>query len=329
MDLLRGVSILLVTFNHAILFTGKDLPVPELAIQLNDIAAPIRMPLLCFLSGLLVSASLAKGTRTYLDGKVRRLLYPYLVWSLIIIAIHYLAVFKTGVPSQPWWFVQILYNPLSHLWFLYDLFIFYVIALVARRVNPLWIALGALILCAVVPDYNFRRFFILLSAFMVGKWAADNRSVFEDLLANTAVRGVAIAVSVGTVVLAFIGVDLRYAAASAPFVAAGIVVAILAARPITWPPVTRPLTYIGRNSLIFYLVHWHVTIQTVELTSRFGNAWLSILTGTVCGVLAGFIVCWLIRVIPPVGLLFSPPDRREESGRRVFWRRTRLEDPLE
>ena len=98
MDVLRGTSILLVVFNHAILFASA-LPTgsPEVAWALNQVFAPIRMPLMVFLSGLLVAPSLARGWRQYLRGKARRVLYPYLVWSAIALVLLYLWDIRDGL----------------------------------------------------------------------------------------------------------------------------------------------------------------------------------------------------------------------------------------
>ncbi|MET0782456.1 MAG: acyltransferase [Microbacterium sp.] len=318
MDVLRGTSIVLVVFNHAILFAGA-LPTgsPEIAWALNQLFAPIRMPLMVFLSGLLVAPSLARGWRKYLAGKGRRVLYPYLVWSALALVLLYVWDIRDGVVGgvapavvTSWEPLRVLYDPLEHLWFLYDLFLFYVIALATSRISPLWVAAGSLVAAAIVPDFSARRFLVLLVFFMLGVWMSEHPGTLDRVLAWRWFVWVCAAVSVGTVAAVVLGIGLRYTALSAPFAAAGIGLAIVAARRIGSARALRPLRFVGRDSLVFYLVHWWPTSLGVVLGAMSGNGWVALLTGTALGLLAGTAMAWLIRVWPPVNWLFSAPQRR-------------------
>ena len=317
MDVLRGTSILLVVFNHAILF-ASTLPSgsPEVAWALNQVFAPIRMPLMVFLSGLLVAPSLARGWRQYLRGKARRVLYPYLVWSAIALVLLYLWKIRDGLiggvaPAAvtPWEPLRVLYDPLEHLWFLYDLFLFYVIALAVSRISPLWIAGGALVAAAVVPDFSAQRFLVLLVFFMLGVWMSQHPGTLDRVLARRWFVWLCAAVSIGTIAAVALGIGLRYTALSAPFAAAGIGLAIVAARRIGSRRLLRPVRFIGRDSLVFYIVHWWPTSLGVALGAATGNGWVALLTGTALGLLVSTAVAWLIRVWPPLNWLFSAPQR--------------------
>ncbi|MGC5225245.1 acyltransferase family protein [Micromonospora sp. DT81.3] len=317
MDVLRGWSIVLVVFNHAILF-ASSLPVgsPEIAWVLNQLFAPVRMPLMVFLSGLLVAPSLARGWKRYLGGKARRVLYPYIVWSAIALVMLYFWDIRDGLvggvephAATAWEPLRVLYDPLEHLWFLYDLFLFYVIALVVTRISPLWIAAASLVAAAVVPDFSSRRFLFLLVFFMLGVWMSQHPGVLNRVLAPRWVVWACAAVSLGTVVAIGLGIGLRYAAVSAPFAAAGIGLAIIAARQLEGADVLRPVRFVGRDSLVYYLVHWWPTSLGVALGAATGNGWIAILTGMGMGLLASTGVAWLIRACPPVNWLFSAPQR--------------------
>ena len=87
-------------------------------------------------------------------------------------------------PVTPWEPLQVLLDPLEHLWFLYDLFIFYVIALVTPRISPLWIAGPALFAAALVDDFSVRRFFFLLVFFMLAVWMSQRPSTLGRLLSR-------------------------------------------------------------------------------------------------------------------------------------------------
>ncbi|QKJ20275.1 acyltransferase family protein [Microbacterium hominis] len=329
MDVLRGTSIVLVVFNHAVLFTGTSaLGAPEAAWIANTVFAPARMPLMVFLSGLLVAPSLARGWQRFAAGKVRRVLWPYLVWSAIAIGLLYAFGLREGVIGgvtehtvSAADLLLPLYDPVEHLWFLYDLFFFYLIALVTARVPPLWIAGAALLAAAIVPDFGVRRFTLLLAFFMVGVWFSRHPGSLERVLTAKSVlwAGVAVAarwvlwggviLTLGTVAAAALGVGLRYSALSAPFAAGSIVIAIVLARRWGGLRAFRPLRAVGRDSLVFYIVHWWPTSAGVALGGLTGNAWIALVCGMAGGLGAGVATVWMLRLAPPLNILFAWPAR--------------------
>ncbi len=309
---------MLVVFNHAILF-ASTLPSgsPEIAWALNQLFAPIRMPLMVFLSGLLVAPSLARGWRPYLRGKARRVLWPYLVWSAVALLLLYLWDIRDGVVGgvtaatvTPWDLLRPLYDPLEHLWFLYDLFLFYVIALAVTRISPLWIAAAALVGAALVPDFSAMRFLFLLVFFMLGVWMSQHPGTLDRVLAPRWFVWVCAVVSLGLVAAVVLGHGLRYEAISAPFAAAGIGLAIVVARRFGSARALRPLRFVGRDSLVYYIVHWWPTSVGAAIGAATGSGWVSLLTGMVLGLLVSTGVAWLIRAWPPVNWLFSAPQKR-------------------
>ena len=321
MDVLRGTSIVLVVFNHAILFANSSTGSPPLAWALNELFAPIRMPLMVLLSGLLVAPSLARGARRYMVGKMRRVLYPYVVWSAIALLLLAVWGLRDGLVggADPlgdpviwvWWTpLQLLLSPVEHLWFLYDLFLFYVIALAVRWISPLWIVAGALVTAALIPDFEVRRFFFLLVFFMLGVWFSHRPGLLDRLLAKPWVVWLSAVVALGVVAAVALGGGIRYMAVSAPFVAAGIVLAIVLAKKVGAARWLRPLRFVGRDSLVFYLVHWWPTSAGVALGAVTGNGWVAIVVGFLAGLGVSAAIAWLVKLWPPVNWLFSAPQRR-------------------
>lgn len=318
MDVLRGTSIILVVFNHAILFASSSpLGAPEIAWVLNTIFSPVRMPLMVFLSGLLVAGSLRRGPRAYVTGKVRRVLWPYIVWSIIALALLYGFGIREGVVGGVtahvvtlWDLLLPLYDPVEHLWFLYDLFLFYMVALVTPRIPPLWIAGGALVAAALVPDFGMRRFFLLLVFFMIGVWFSQHVGALERTLARRWVVWACAVLALATVAAAAVGVGLRYTALSAPFAAGGIGIAIVIARRFGSARMLRPLRAVGRDSLVYYIVHWWPASAGVALGALTGNSWIALAVGFVFGLGAGVVMVHLLRVLPALDLLFAWPARR-------------------
>ena len=315
MDLLRGISIILVTFNHAILFTADNsVPVPHTLDVLNEVFAPVRMPLMVFLSGLLVAPSLARGAKAYLRGKFRRVLWPYLAWSVIVLGAVYASQIRNGDDIRWSDLSRLLYDPLAHLWFLYDLFAFYMIALLTKSISPLWISGCALMMATLTSDYDVRRFFVLLVFFMAGSWASSYRDQWQRLLDSRLATMVAAAGGGCVVVAALLGGGLRYEAWAVPLVAAGIALAIMAARPVAVADVARPVRYIGQNSLIFYLTHWYATSFGVQLAARWDNGWATVLFGTLAGIFGSALLCFVARAVAPVNWLFEAPNNHQRSS---------------
>lgn len=285
MDILRGVSILLVIINHAILFTERQSgAAPEVAVALNTIMAPVRMPLMVFLSGLLLTQALAKPWKIYVSGKVRRVLYPFIIWSVgVIIAEGLLEAMASdgGFPYAR--FVENLYAPVAHLWFLHYLFIYYVLALVLRKVPSLVVAAGFLAVCTVTPVAE--RFFLLMAFFMLGKWAAEQSATFERLIASRVVVSVCALVSLVLVILAFQGVEVRYEAISAPLAVAGIILLVRGGRLIEQQGWVRPVASVGQDSIVYYLSHWYGAMAGVALAIALNlTPWLVILCGALGGI---------------------------------------------
>ena len=86
-DVVRGTAVILVILVHALqrteLFTGHEFAGLE---TLTIVVTPLRLPAMFLLSGLFVTRSLAKGIRPYAAGKLRRIAWPYLLWSVLLIA---------------------------------------------------------------------------------------------------------------------------------------------------------------------------------------------------------------------------------------------------
>ena len=82
MDLLRGMSIVLVVIFHSGKMLARvDLVAPAWISDLTRLFALYRMPTLMFLSGLLLPPSLLKGWRRYFSGKARNVAWPLMIWS--------------------------------------------------------------------------------------------------------------------------------------------------------------------------------------------------------------------------------------------------------
>ena len=106
-------------------------PVRELT-DVNAAVGSFRMPGLLLVSGMLLTLSLRRPAGQYLSGKVRRIAWPWLLWTAVM-----LTFFGWGSALEPTWWLNG-----AHTWFLSVVFVGYVLGLLLRRVPPFLIAAG-------------------------------------------------------------------------------------------------------------------------------------------------------------------------------------------
>lgn len=229
------------------------------------------MPLLFFLSGLLVPRSLSKGAVKYFDGKLRKILHPYILWSLLIILVGWLAT-----SALPWWNVpplwDIVLSPVENLWFLAYLLVYYVVAYVARRVNPLWMVFGATALMSIPIDGDWGRLAQMAVPFFLGCAMVRYDEAFQAITGR-------IWLSVGLFVTATIltigdrvGIlNLPPLSWVLPVLLAFFVGAIGLMKPIGDSRILAPLRYVGERSIIFYILHWPIMMIVVPILVTNGN----------------------------------------------------------
>lgn len=260
MDVLRGLAILLVLTLHATLVVevyGIEPWAP--LVEFNQILAPYRMPMLMLLSGLLLGKALRKGWRRYYQGKLDKVVYPLLVWTLI----SHMAIDPGHGWTEPWTYL----GP-YHLWFILFLAAYYGVAPVLEGFNTVVVVLACLAASALAPDGSKygERFFVLMAFFFLGHALAKRPGLLERLTtpwAAMAALPVVVALSAYAVLW---GEGVVYG----PFlflpVGCGIVVLVTAVRAATRHGRGEALAFLGRNSLVFYASHYPLTYLVVGAT---------------------------------------------------------------
>lgn len=300
MDILRGMAILLVLAWHAPAvpqLLGVELP--DWLLSANDFLLPYRMPTLMFVSGLLVPMALRKPLPRYYWGKLQLVVWPYLVWS----AIH-LVQLDDGASLLHWrsWVAT------GYLWFLFYIACFYLVAPLLARA-PAWAVLPALLALAVVlPEGLLSR----MAYFAVFFFAGAAASRHPKLLELVGSRGW-LALPAGIVAIGFGVVSaierLPYEAVTVPLSMCGIVAAIYGTRRVEQQAWTKPIRFIGRNSLVFYVVHFPVMLGTWVLledvlSGSIGAASLLLLALAIAA-------SWAMALLQrrrPIRWLFRAPD---------------------
>ncbi|EFD51133.1 MULTISPECIES: acyltransferase family protein [Micrococcus] len=140
MDAMRGFAVLLVMFTHTYTMPqGLDAAFSSVAFaNVAQVFQSWRMPMLMFLSGVLLPRSVSKPLGTYYRGKAERILWPFLVWMVVL-------ALATGGPGSLL-SIEFWRGGAWHLWFLWVLMLCYLIGPVIRRVPALVVAVVLFVL---------------------------------------------------------------------------------------------------------------------------------------------------------------------------------------
>ena len=156
MDLLRGLAVLLVVALHsATILPGAGYEPDPLLLKINRYFILYRMPTLAFLSGLLLPRSYQKNLVDFAYGKLQRIAWPLLIWSIIYVVVCHVPLKLTTIP-------RLLLGG-SYLWYLTFILVYYLSAVALRRLPALFVTAVLLTLAFASPDgeKNTERLFYL------------------------------------------------------------------------------------------------------------------------------------------------------------------------
>lgn len=303
MDLLRGSAVVLVVLLHA------GLTVDGQTGWFDNALRPYRMPMLMFLSGLLLERSLAKGAGPYVLGKVRGVVWPWLLWSTVMVVL-----LSEGFQADPVGFLAVG----THMWFLGALAMSYTLALVLRRVPTGLVAVG-MFLAADLLQYSFGALTTYLwygAFFFVG--AALKPWLDRWLAASwgwpAALTGIALA---GAALQAPRGLHIEFGPDQAALSVIGILALIRLAAAVPRIAPVRLLEWIGKNSIVTYLAHSALLVPVGRVVAETGLAsgpativnFAIVLTLSILLTLARPHTEWLYRLpLPDFAALPTPAD---------------------
>lgn len=329
MDLARGIAIFLVMFSHMHMMgrRGDLMTHSDVADAVDRVAIVMRMPLLMFLSGMLVPRSLDKGWKKFLPGKFTRLAWPFVVWTVIWAAMNW--IHDRGQPSDL--LMGLIYPAKAEpylagttLWYLWNLFWYYLLAQAMRLLRiPLWVGVaGAMTWLAIITHldgYGLTeyRFPFLLIFFFMGMATFENWREITEFCRRPLVTVLLVGFAAAPVMLNFDQATEMNPRYSIYFVAGGLAMVYLLIAYLsrvtneTW---VRPLLYVGRHSLYFYVSHMCVYVAYIWWIgwrydlSEWAHAGIMLSLAIILPVLA----VELGKVIPPIKwLLFELPFPRK------------------
>lgn len=263
-----------------------------------------------FVSGLMLPRSLDKPAGAYFRGKLDKLVWPWLMWTVLMTLLLAPSASEFGAP----WLLNV--HGSVHTWFLFTVFISYLLAWPLRSIQPLLAAALLAAISWVVPDDGswlrllerttaMSAFFFLGAAF--ARYGQDPKSVPIPI----AVGGTLLAmITTALVVLRGGGPDH---ASPAGFVTAcvGILAASWVASLTAHLKIIRLIGWFGRRSIVPYLVHWPLYVILVRVLPLEAS-WLTILglTATAMLLSAMLIIAWpwsRVMFESPVQLDISRP----------------------
>jgi fucose 4-O-acetylase-like acetyltransferase len=261
MDFLRGLAVVLVVVLHAAQHGGATVQWWDDA---NRFLAPFRMPLLMFLSGLLLARSLVKPLPVYLWGKVAAVGWPLAVWLVLY---GYLVRGGVGWPDNMGDYVATG----DYLWFLMALLACYFFAAVFRPLMVRaprtcdWVFLGVFVLMMTasvlsepIPGLLGNTLWYG-SFFFLGAWAQERLTLW--IAAPWWIGMLLIVLLVGVSVLGVNGASTSLRTPALGVLAVwGIAVVLWVAPRIPRAGVVRLISWTGRNSIVVYVAHFPVVI---------------------------------------------------------------------
>lgn len=279
------------------------------------------MPVLMFLSGMLLPQSVAKPGREYFAGKISMVAWPYILWSVIILA--------ASGDLRPEALAQILYLSPTYLWYLWFILVFYAVAYPLRRIPPLVVSGGALATSFVLPDGSRPETMAFLAAFFFfGAWCAHHAREVERIIGRPWALALAAAAAIILGVLNVTGHNVLYQGEYAWGVMGALGVTCWLFPRLGENRVTAALEFVGRYSIVFYVAHLGPIMITLALADAVGlsGQWfmLPLLLLVGAGLPLGLAWMYSTRNHASVNLLFELPAlKRRPRDRASHVRRSR------
>ncbi len=327
LDALRGLGIVLVVYGHVArgLMKAGVLPDGGLWRSADALVYSFHMPLFFILAGWLFRQSLARqGALRLLGNKIRTVVYPYLLWSVVQGSVEILTAGSTNSGNRPD-LLQILWQPFDQFWFLYALFYVFVVATLIytisrRHLTPLLLLSVGLYLIppqtmtgnALVYVAQYLLYFalgVLCSLKLPVPLPPTRRWVFGVL-------GAAITLAINFYPIEWDAESLNWVGRLTSLgCALGAAIACLCGVSSLWPSLQGWLRHYGRYSLQIFLLHILLASGArIVLLKLFGihSAGLHLFVGLGAGVWGSVALAAALEV-RGFGFLFAWPRLKADA----------------
>lgn len=317
LDIARGIGIILVVAGHVERgLVSSNIAKSDVWSVLDLGIYTFHMPLFMLLAGLNVTTSLKKGKSSFLVSKIRSVILPYLIWSIIQGS---LLIIFAGSTNNSMGLVDLFsigWKPISPFWFLYALFVYFCIVTVTID-RYILILMG---LCSIILADSFDpgSFVNLLCHhflfFVIGATAGDWIKAWSPSRPTLILLAGMAGYFIGWQILA--PDKTAYSSVTAlPCAIMGMVVVLAIARMLDR---SAPyLEWIGQRSMPIYVMHIIAASGSRIVLQKFGltaEAPVYFLVGLASGVafpLIAFTIMTKFGVTPIFGL----GDRPKPVGR--------------
>lgn len=331
-DAAKGLCIILVVLFHSTLGVEKDLGVTTWMNSVIEWAKPFRMPDFFMISGLFLSARIARPWAQYLDAKVWHFAYFYLLWFHIHFGLRLKAIIgDVGIDGAIKQYLEAYIDPFGSLWFIYLLAVFCIVAKLVLQVPKLVVTAIALAAHVLVPhtgvflvDEFFARFVYFFIGYAYAPLILEYASQLKRLPMQLLVGMLAVWAAFNT--LGLVTGLANVPAIELVFAGLGIAAVIMFSVVITrgtdegerGTMLGDALIYCGRNSIVIYLAFtiFMAITRTILVKLNLGlDGGLMALMSATAGLFGALILHALVRNTPLKFLFVRPAAFQLGEGR--------------
>jgi surface polysaccharide O-acyltransferase-like enzyme len=246
-DQARGMALVFLVILHAGSYGNGHFVLPEWFTALQLAMAPFRMPLMMMVAGLLLERSLRKETIPFIQSKLGQILWPFLVWTVIS---QVLAGEAERLLEPKVW------RGAGYLWFLPFLFVYFMVALLVRRIPHLVLALTALVISVLARDgsKHGEQLFVLMAYFFVGAHIGRDLQRFTTWMSWRRILLLSPFVVGASAASVFTGA-VRFNPLWFPVVVPALLCVFALLHEIQHDRLLRVFEFVGRRSVVYYVAN--------------------------------------------------------------------------
>jgi uncharacterized membrane protein YcfT len=301
-DQARGLAIILLVIFHAGRHAADHVAVPQWIGTALLALAPFRMPMLMVVAGLLLERSLRGGAVPFVQRKLRQILWPFLVWTLLSLVLAGEA--ERLLEPKIW-------QGHANLWFLPFLFSYFMVALLVRRAPHLLVVLVALLISVLARDgsRHGERLFVLMAYFYTGAFFGQHLERFAAWMSWRTVALLAPFVVAAALASAATGV-VRYNPLWFPVVLPALVCVFSLLRQCEAARPLRTVAFVGRHAVVYYVVNSPIYVALAPWLAARGFSALAVISISLLLVLVVTTALALARTRSrAIALLFEFPSQ--------------------
>lgn len=316
-DFCKGFAIFLVVLGHAIGYASSNGSGDEIFLTIDKWIYSFHMALFFFVSGFLQKLSEKKSPYTckrVLD-RTCAIVGPYVIFSIIFWTIKKMVESSVNNPMSLKDLFMIGVYPLSDLWFLYALAVFYIcrVVFVKFHVNDIIVFFIATVLSVFTVVLNWNEIISHTALPRICKYFSFFYAgvlFYHVLVTQLLLKRKAVILSFFLFLLGVVGLYVqRFLSGLAlgvdyVFVAYCNIIALIVIGAFVRSKIMR---YLGINSLYVFLLHDYAVCAVIILMRKSAvNPYMLVTLATIAGILFSLLVVWLSSKSKFIEFFFKP-----------------------